>query len=223
MYFENRCFDAMAWLIELLDAKLSLRGEDLAAELRELLEQSQTPIESGDDAAYRVLQALASSLENAGAATGEFAGSVTVSRGYDRGWMKSGFRYIQAENLSEELRSHGYLGSSFSHLDVAIVTNVGVAMRHEAQMEVFIPLATDHRHAVRIVTDAQVADIYLRLEDISPDLSAAAELRIDTYASQVFSRTLARLVEEARSVLLEHGRARLDIERAPRAGLGDEA
>ncbi|GAA0944564.1 hypothetical protein GCM10009554_38820 [Kribbella koreensis] len=222
MYFENRCFDAMAWLIELLDANESPKGEDLASELRALLEQSNTPIESRDDAAHRVLRAIASALKSAGTQTEEFAGSVIVRDGHDRFVPERGYRYIEGDKISAEIKllRGQQLTNSFSHIDFAIVTNVGVAMRREAQVEVHLSMATDSRHAVVVRSNAPVANIYLRLEDISPNLSASADIRIDTFASRVFAWTLAKLVEEARSLLLEHGRARLEIE-PPVAASGD--
>ncbi|MDX2974513.1 hypothetical protein, partial [Kribbella solani] len=86
-----------------------------------------------------------------------------------------------------------------------------VAVRKECGFRIDVAASLPARHAVAIRSTSDIPPLRLRLEDISPDLSTSADLRIETYANQCWESTLGELVEEVKHLLIEHGRADVDF------------
>ncbi|MDX2972597.1 Fic family protein [Kribbella solani] len=106
-YFQNRCLDALTWFAELLRAAARPTISHHLMQLKTLTSRTEQDIESPDDAAIRVAEAVAANLEKASqAAADDFSGQVSLgihrpARIYSD---ITGFREINSQKLSPAVK-----------------------------------------------------------------------------------------------------------------------
>lgn len=205
-YFENRHLDTLSWMAELLS---EATGKTVGSSLEQLLAvvaEIAQDIEGPDDAAFRVHNAAKAEVQRTVVSDleglpGRFDVSENANWRYSLRSLPEGYRAIDHARVSDP-------GFVFDDLSVSgeIQITSPVDARASFGFIVGVAIRAGERFSCIVMPDArEIEPLELRLEDISPSLSAAAHARLITFSRRCVALAVQQADRDVRATLADHG------------------